>query len=196
MSQVDRKLTTGNESQNASHYVFKIRKSGAQLLLAFPDSSEFGLLNTHTSQALEDLVEHPSIQFEALAQIVTLRETIGRVAKASEAIARVNINVYGSPDDSKHVGRHLSTKKVYLQRPDQLRPGSVYDNPHFLRVPGIQESTIYHKLEERSTGASRSGIDDIERFQKTVSDVYASLKRGSGLKRLEGDNRLKTRLLP
>src|SRR5579862_5086676 len=78
MSKVDGKLKISSESQAVGHYMFKIRKSGVQLLLVFPDGSEFGLLNTHTSQALEDLVEHPSVKFEALTHIVTLRETIGR----------------------------------------------------------------------------------------------------------------------
>jgi hypothetical protein len=145
---------------------------------------------------LEDLVERPSVQFEALTHIMTLRETIGRAEKAGDAVARVDINVYGSPEASRSIGRHLSANKVYLQRPDQQRPGSVYDNPHVLKFPEMQVSSINYKPEGTGDSASRSDIDNNSHFRKAISDVYASLKRGSRLKRLEGDNRLRTCLLP
>jgi SWI/SNF-related matrix-associated actin-dependent regulator of chromatin subfamily A3 len=196
MSDIVSKLTVGNESQTTGYYAFGIKKSSDKLLLTFPDGSEFGLLSTHTAKALEDLVERPSIQFDALAHIITLRETIGRAKKASDAVARVNINVYGSPAARIDVGHHLSAKKVYLQRPDQQRPGSIYDNPHFLKFPEMQIPSIDYKPEGKADGASLSDNDNPEQFRKAISDVYASLKRGSQLKRLEGDNRLRTRLLP
>ena len=196
MSEIDGKLNIGNESQAPGYYAFRVKKSSNQLLLAFPDGSEFGLLNAHTAKALEDLVERPSVQFEALAHIITLRETIGRAAKASDAVVRVNINVYGPPAACTDVGRRLSASKVYLQRPDQQRPGSIYDNPHVLKLPEMQMPSIDYKPGETGDSASPSDISDTEHFRKAISDVYASLKRSSGLKRLEGDSRLRTCLLP
>ena len=194
MLEVDAKLNVGNESQAAGHYAFKIKKSSTQLFLVFPDGTEFGHLNTHISKALEGIFERPSIQFEALAHIITLRETISRATKASDAVARVNINVYGTKEASKDVGRHLSSNKVYLQRPDQQRPSSIYDNPHVLKLPEMQISNVDYLAEGTSDSVSRP--DNVEHFRKAVSGVYASLKRSSRLKRLVGDNRLRTPLLP
>ena len=187
------KLKVGNESEFAGYYAFKLKKSLDQVFLTFPDGTDFGILNTHIAKAVEDL-ERPSVQFEPLVHISTLYETIGRAVKASDAVVRVNINVYGSKDASKDVGRHLSAQKVYLQRPDQQRSGSIYDNPHVLKLPEIQTLSIEHKIDGTKDKVSRS--DKTDNFGKAISDLYASLKRGTGLKRVEGDNRLKTILLP
>ena len=190
MSDIYAKLKVGNESQFAGYYTFRLKKSLGQVLLTFPDGTDFGILNTHIAKALEDL----SVQFEPLVHISTLYETIGRAVKASDAVVRVNINVYGSKDASKDAGRHLSAQKVYLQRPDQQLPGSIYDNPHVLKLPEIQNLSIEHKIDGTKDKVSRS--DKTDNFGKAISDLYASLKRGTGLKRVEGDNRLKTILLP
>jgi SWI/SNF-related matrix-associated actin-dependent regulator of chromatin subfamily A3 len=194
MSGIDAMLNASNQSQAAGTYTFRIEKSSAQLFLTFPDGTEFGVLNNHIAKALEDIVEQPSVQFDALAHILTLRETIGRATKASDAVVRVNINVYGPKEAGKDVGRHLSAKKVYLQRPDQQRPGSIYDNPHVLKLPDMQMPRIDYNSKGTNDSSLRS--DNFEHFRKTISDVYGSLKRGSKLKRVEGDNRLRTPLLP
>ena len=193
MSQLDAKLHVGNESQAVGHYTFGIKKCSDQLVLTFPDGIQLGLLNTHVAKALKDIVELSSVQFEALADIGKLRELIGRVTKASDAVARVNIYIYGSREARKGVGRHLSSNKVYLQRPDQQRYGTRYDNPHVLKLPQMQMPSINYQPD--ATGHKMSQSDNVEHFRKAVSDVYASLKRSSRLERLEGA-RLKTSLLP
>ena len=193
MLDVNAKLNVGNESQFAGYYAFRLKKSSDQVFLTFPDGTDFGILNTHIAEAVGGLAR-PSVRFEPLARISTLRETIGRATKANDAVARVNINVYGSKDASKDVGRHLSAQKVYLQRPDQQCPGSTYDNPHVLKLPEIQNLSIEYKVNGTKDAVSRS--DKTDNFGKAISDLYASLKRGTGLKRVEGDNRLKTILLP
>ncbi|OCL04222.1 hypothetical protein AOQ84DRAFT_346502 [Glonium stellatum] len=194
MLDVDAKLNIGDKSQFPGYYSFGIKKSSGQVLLIFPDGTDFGVLNTHIAKAVEDVMERPSVRFEALARITMLRETIGRATRASDAVARVNINVYGSRDNSKDVGCRLSAHKVYLQRPEQQRPGSIYDNPHVLKLPEIQNSSLEYRLDDTKDTVSRS--DRTDNFGKTISDLYASLKRGTRLKRVEGDNRLKTVLLP
>jgi hypothetical protein len=194
MSEIDAKLNVGNESLAAGYYAFRIKKSESQVLLAFPDDVDFGLLSTQITKALEDIVERPSVQFDALADVETLRQTIERATKASDAVVRVNINVYGSREAMKDIGCHLSDHKVYLQRPDQKRPGSIYDNPHVIKFPQMQVPSIDDRPAGTSDKVSLSG--DVQHFRQAISDVYASLKRGSRLKRLEGDNRLRTPLLP
>src|SRR5690242_5205513 len=104
MSQVDVKLNSGNIPQVDGHCVFGIKRSLAQLSVTFPDGGEFGLLNVHTSKALDSLIDLPSVQLEALADMITLRETIDRATKASDATLRVNINMYGPRETRKDVG--------------------------------------------------------------------------------------------
>jgi len=193
MLEVDAKLNADNRSLVNDYYTFSIKKSSTQLVLRFQDGTEFGLLNTHTSKALESLIDQPAIQLDALGPTLTLRETIGRATKASDAVVRVNINVYGSKEACKEAGRHLSVHKVYLQRPDKQRQGTVYDNPHVLKFSNMRMSTPEYQLEVTSRHVSTS--NKVE-FQKTISNLYASLTRGTKLNRIEGDRRLRTQLLP
>jgi hypothetical protein len=203
MLEVDAKLKAGNRSSASDCYTFnigKIEKPLTEVVLKFHDNTVFGILNTHTSKALEGLIDRPSIQFDAFGSILTIRETIGRSTKAIDAVVRVNINVYGSKEEGKDVGCHLSDCKVFLQRPDIQRPGSFYDNPHILKFPDLQISSLEYQLEAApyrvSTSDDADDADDAERFRKTISNVYASLTRGAKLNRVEGDRRLKTQLLP
>ena len=191
MSGIDRSLHANSGTQT-----FHIGKPSPQLTLTFPNGKELGLLNSHITEALATLIERPSIQLEAMANVLSLRETIGKVTKAKDAIVRVNIHVYGSREARAEVGRHLSDKKVYLQRPDGQRPGSIYDNPHVIKFPDLQILDIGCEPGEFRNGVSHSNKDSREDFQKTIQDVYASLHRGSHLRRLKGDSRLKTTLLP
>jgi SWI/SNF-related matrix-associated actin-dependent regulator of chromatin subfamily A3 len=194
MSQIELKLNSGNMVVVAGYFVFGIERPSTQVVLKFPDGTEFALLNTHTAKVLNNVIDLPEVQLEAIANPTTLRETICRATKASDATLRVNINVYGSKETRTEVGRHLSAGKVYLQHPDQQRPGSIYDNPHVLMFPGIQVQSVDSKPQK--IGESKLRGDDNSPFQEVVSQLYASLKRSSHLKRLEGDDRLRTTLLP
>lgn len=194
MSQVDAKLRSGNKTEGTRRAIFGIGKSFDQIFLTFSDGTEFALLNNHTEKVLDSIIGLPSVHFEAFVDLTTLRETIGRATKASDATLNVNLNVYGSKEVRKQVGCCLSAGKIYLQHPYQHRPGSIYDNPHFLVVPGILAESVDPK--PHGMGESMSRSDDVDGFRKAVADVYASLRRSSCLKRLVGDSRLTTSLLP
>src|ERR1700722_16359142 len=127
-------------SQAAGYWSFGITKDTSQLYLIFRDGTQLGLLNAHTTEALDSIIDLPSVQLEALVDLVALRETMCRAIRASDATIRVNINVYGTREARKEVGDQLSKGKVYLQHPDQKRGASIYDNPHVLQLPGIEIS--------------------------------------------------------
>ncbi|KAG4441877.1 hypothetical protein IFR05_002618 [Cadophora sp. M221] len=137
--------------------------------------------------------DSPYIQLDALGSMLPIRETLGRATKASDATVRVDINVYGPLSTLKSIGKLLSDSKVFLQRPDRPRPGTQYHNPHLLRFAGMEALT----LEQQSLTNRGSGpvVKDHTLFQKTITNVYASLTRGAHLDRVDGDRRLKTQLL-
>jgi SWI/SNF-related matrix-associated actin-dependent regulator of chromatin subfamily A3 len=193
MSEVQSKLNSEITSQAAGHWSFGITKDTSQLYLKFRDGTQLGLLNAHTTEALDGVTDLPSVQLEALVDLIALRETMCRATKASDATIRVNINVYGTREARKEVGDRLSRGKVYLQHPDQQRGTSIYDNPHVLQLPGIKTSN--QNLKPDGVVESASKADKAEQFKNAVSNVYASLKRSSHLKRMAGDNRLRTPLL-
>lgn len=192
MLELDTKLKAANGSND--YCTFNIERPSTRLVLRFQDNTEFGHLNTHISKALEALVQRLSIQLEAVGATSTIREVIGRATKATDADVRVNINVYGSEEARKDVGRHLSDQKVYLQRPECQRPGTIYDNPHVLKFPDLEIPSFENQLEIASHRVKTS--DNPENFRKIVDNVYASLTRGTKLNRMEGDSRVETSLLP
>jgi SWI/SNF-related matrix-associated actin-dependent regulator of chromatin subfamily A3 len=194
MLEIDARLKESLQLRAEDSCTFSIRKSSTEVVLYFLNGTEFGVLNTHASKALENLVQKPSLQFEAIGSIQTIRETIGRVTKATDAVVRVNINVYGPRESCQEVGRHLSGQKLYLQRPDKPRIGSTYENPHFLSFSDMQISSYENQLDVGSNRAPK--LDDAEKFRETISNVYSSLTRGAKLSKIEGDRRLKRTLLP
>lgn len=194
MLEIDAKLKENLELRAEDLCKFNVRKSATEIVLYFLNGSEFGVLNNHASEALENLVQQSSLQFEALGSIQTIRETIGRVTKATDAVVRVNINVYGPRECCQEVGDYLSSHKLYLQRPDILRPGSTYGNPHVLSFSDMQISSYENQLDVGSNRAPK--LDDDEKFGKMISNVYSSLTRGTKLSKIEGDRRLKRKLLP
>jgi hypothetical protein len=193
MLSIDEKLKTGANVRSTPNQNLKLRKDPDQIALTFPDGTDFGILNTHAGKALEGIFERSHVEFDAYVDKITLRETLGRAIKAADATARININIYGPKEYGLTIGRHLSRGKIFLQRPDRPKAGIIYDNPHVLTFPDITISDFEYQQAERSDGATASS--STENFQKAISNVYASLKRGTGLNVIEGDRRLKTPLL-
>lgn len=164
-----------------------------QYLVAFPDGSPLGELNKQLEETLNDLSNH-FLELEVAAPIRPIRETIGKATREKEAIVRVNINLYGSRSKAQIIGQVLSKHKVYLQRPDYLRPGVIYDNPHVLKLANVMapQSGIIVQVGTSAKHPQDSG----EELKKNIAAVFSSLRRGKALNELEGDQRLTTALLP
>ncbi len=194
MLEIDAKLKENVVLQSEDSYAFNIEMSSDEIVLYFPNSIELGIFNDHVSKGLENLLQQSNLQFEAIGSIQAIRETIGRATKATDAVIRVNINVYGPRESYEEVGHHLSSQKLYLQRPDKLRTGSTYENPHVLSFPDMPASSYEYQFDAQSKRASK--IDDTERFKDTISNVYSSLTRGVKLSKIRGDRRLKRTLKP
>ena len=194
MLQLDSKLKAINGSRPPESQIFEIRKSSdRQLVLGLCDGTHFASLNDQITKALGQIIDTPLVRFDAIAQTRPLHESINRAQKASKADVRVDINIYGPRLASRQIGEVLSTHKVYLQRPDHYR--GTYDNPQILKFPGMQAQTLEQRPMETSKGSVASSVTAAQ-FQKAISDVYGTLKRGTKLKRLVGGQRLKTQLLP
>lgn len=183
----------GQTRVNGQH-IFGVRKDIDKMTLTFADGTDFGILNEHASKILGKLIDQSRVDLDCLAPTLTLRETIEKASKAKDAVVRVDINVYGASSNRQDVGRYLSDNKLYLQRPDQVRPGLEYDNPHILHFSDMAAETFEYAPEPCVNDKPTS--KSTEAFRQTISDVYSSLQRGSRLNCMEGDARVKTDLLP
>lgn len=194
MSAIQAKLVTNDRLQTAEDYTFLVKEGQEHTLLTFDDDTELGTLSLHLAKTIRSIAGSIRIQCDALANTQSLHDIIGRAAKAGDAILRVNINVYGPRKDSEDVGQQLSKSKIYLQRPDKQRPEMLYENPHVLDLGETYNLGADNVPFDRGDGVRPTS--DAAGFRNTVSEVYASLKRGTHLRRLEGNGRLKTSLLP
>ena len=196
MAVLESKLKSDSSCPIPGHYQMCLKKREERYAIVFPDETTLGEVNAQLETALKALFEqHYQLGFEVFAPIQPIRETISRATKQKEAIVRVNINLYGPQTSSKDVGDELSKYKIYLQRPDYIKAGLEYDNPHVLKLAGFQLS-FNHQLEElRENGQDKNDLQKADDFKETISTIYSSLTRNSKLVSLEDDGRLKTKLL-
>ncbi len=193
MSHLDTKLRSPDILRKANNYVLTIERSVAHLALYFADGGEFAILNTQISKVLVNVLELPSIDFEVLADGLSVRDTVRTAKKANDALVRVNINIYGSPEIRNDLAHLFSKHKTWLQHPEHQRLDTAYDNPHLLTFPDVSLPEV-DKL-DMAVVSDELAQDKDEKFQQAISEVYASLKRDSRLEAIEGDARL-TALLP
>ncbi|KAL6904139.1 SNF2 family N-terminal domain-containing protein [Trichoderma evansii] len=181
---------------------FKIKKKEDHIVLSFHDADdddeggEFGYLRSAVGRTLASLLAMPNVKFEPIGQASSLKDIIGRANKASEAIAKVDINLYGPQGAAKEVGNTLSHGKLWLQKSAHMKGGITYDNPHFLRleisgVPIQCKQPVSQTRNERRTGKQERE----ERLQKMVEEVYKSLDRTRDLDRVDGGDRVTQELL-
>jgi hypothetical protein len=193
MVELDKKISSPGPSLLEGHHQMGIQKLDGQYLVTFLDGGVMGELNTQLEKVL-DAVSSQLLDLEVVAPKRAIREIIEKATKEREAIVRVNINVYGKRGEAQRTGQEFSKHKVYLQRPDCVRHGINYDNPHVLKLANVQALQSNSVMQVEINKKPQLGKAD--ELRKIISAVYSSLKRGEALNELEGDQRLTTTLLP
>ncbi|KAL4918898.1 SNF2 family N-terminal domain-containing protein [Aspergillus aurantiobrunneus] len=182
---------------------FGVQRSdeNGELFLSLPDGTSFGYLSEKMVEALENLIGRPRFELEAYTQLAEVIDAIRRAGKAADAKFRVNINVYGLESDRDQVGRELSRSGLFLQVPDVFRANVRYDNPHMLRLDGMDETDT--DTEEEDAAEVEPEGEEVEvlserdgDFDEIMAEVFGSLRRQEGLNRLEGGENLNGRLYP
>lgn len=142
------------------------------------------------------VIKNPAVELEPIAPVSNLRDTIGRANKATEAMVKVDINIYGSKSIAAATGELLSKDKLWLQEPDHARQGVRFDNPHFfpIKINGVQMETIQPVNQTVKDGASRAKLRN-DQLRKMVEEIYKSVDNTRGLDRVEGGHRVASSLL-
>lgn len=195
MLDLDNKLNLVAGSPVAGHAQLNLVRLETQYHVTFPDGSVLGEMNIQLEEALNSVLEQQhTLDFEVFAPVTAIRETIAKATKEKDAIGRVQINVYGTQAASVSVGQELSERKIYLQRPEYVRHGVLYENPHVLKLGSFQgpENISSSDVVEPHIGRQ---ADKVTGVKEVISGVYSSLTRNEHLVALEGDRRLHTPLL-
>lgn len=198
MSELDSKLRTVLQHHSGpDRQELRVENTGERYVVKFLDEDDdtvIGEVNAQWEKAMER-VEGYRPRYECFAAFRNIRETIAKTTALKTAIARLNINVYSSRSNSDSIGQEFSEQKVYLQKPHSIRPGIRYDNPHYLKLKTptqVDEPVIPQPLPQQVEIAK----DRVDEIRETVDNILSSLRRDQDLVALEGDRRLKTKLLP
>jgi SWI/SNF-related matrix-associated actin-dependent regulator of chromatin subfamily A3 len=127
----------------------------------------FACLTTKVTQGLKRL-SNPTlcveldgvIPFSALQDVSSAWRKSGR-----SATAIIDINVYGHPHCAKVVGDILASAKLFLQSPSSDHRSLTYDNPQYLKLPGVSHveyiPDLSDEVSDATAEASRAEIDEI-----------------------------------
>ncbi|KAL6818335.1 SNF2 family N-terminal domain-containing protein [Trichoderma sp. SZMC 28013] len=185
---------------------FKLEKRENHVILRFSDTSEdFGQVRSNVGTTLSSLLGNKSsnVEFEPIVSTSYLMDIIGRANRPSEAIVKVDINVYGPQLTAMKVGDDLSSGKLWLQKPSNMRCEIIYDNPHFLRLKlnGVQiqpkqpakqifregsssrrkrETQLRNMLEEVYTSIQTREINAVEGGDRVVQTLKRHQKKALG----------------
>ncbi|RDW57005.1 hypothetical protein BP6252_13923 [Coleophoma cylindrospora] len=193
MLQLDHKLQRTEGSYGFGFAGFNILLEKGEINLRFHDGYHLGSTNMQFCDGVLGILKF-HIRMEAIANLANVRSRIAKAEKASDAIVRIDINVFGPRDNATVVGKILSDSKIWLQKPDILQKGMDYENPQFLELEGFEELEVDRQPLEMASGQKRLGMDD-QRFEEAVEDVFNRLTRCDQLERVEKDQRVKTKLL-
>lgn len=138
--------------------------------VGLPNAINFGCFSARVSQALRRVTSLPTVEIEAVVPDDSLEKA--RVQwKQSGKSAKfvVNTNVYGAPVSAMLVGKILATLKLFLQAPSLGTRSLRYENPQYLKLPGVSQVQIGDRLDVNTPRpekvideeVSRSEIDTI-----------------------------------
>ncbi|RYP44409.1 hypothetical protein DL768_009111 [Monosporascus sp. mg162] len=193
MQTIDGKLG----KSEAGYERFKLKEQEDHILLCFhDDGKDFGYLRSGVGRTLAPLLAKSYIEFEPIVPTSNLKETIGRAKTATEAMVKVDINVYGPRRAAAEVGDDLSGGKLWLQKSDHARHGVPYDNPHFLPIKfnGVQVQSVRSVNQVANKGVAGKKSRE-EQLRKMVEEVYNSVDNARHLDMVEGGDMVARTLL-
>jgi hypothetical protein len=176
----------------AGYYAFTVVKQKNHYSLQCLDGMCIGILNSQTAAVFNSALSEFPLDFEAFLKSSDCYRVMQRARKASDADVFANINIYGHKSLCKVVGAKFSTARMYFQHPTHRKDEHLYENPHYISFPGLDDKEI---ADLRSSTSVVGTNDTAESMHKMVSGVYQSLRRGEREHGLECDVRIKTPLL-
>jgi hypothetical protein len=121
------------------HHIF----IGESCWLKLRNGETFGCFSSRVSRSLKRLVAFPCIEMDILVQtssLDTARSKWKRSGKPTEVL--VNVNIYGHDHAARDVGDCLANLRLFLQIPLYDERSSPYENPQYLKLPGVEHINL------------------------------------------------------
>ncbi|XXG96437.1 hypothetical protein Hte_002720 [Hypoxylon texense] len=192
----------GTSNETVQH--FFVCPDGAYYGLSLSSSqAPFSVFSKKTCEELRELLSSWTLRLEAYARPQDSGTTkISRNQKVSSL--EVDINVYGTREDAREVGKKLSSFGIALQQPSYGLSGTTYYNPHFFHTNElfgeyVAETPFLHQGAETSTTTSKQdSLPEVTRTQldtaTEVDTILNSLSHHTVLHKQTKVNGLKTTL--
>ena len=149
---------------------FAVQSRGYCFVLESSLQAEFTLLDSRTTEALQNLSHLPLVRFQAILERGSLDEPGQQLMKKGEVIGiTVSINIYGPRSIIKDVNRSLSKAYIYLQHPPHLDEHVDYKNPHYFELPNryVEGRLVCHLPQASKVSRGSKEVDLAEVFQST-----------------------------
>ena len=170
----------------------------AYQVTASPLGTSLGLA-LQTLKSLQGLCSVSFGAYSSVDQWNNLGQSSNRAGK--DVYLLVDLNLYGLEKARSALGQYLPSKHTYLQHPGYQDENTLYDNPHFLQIPGVAPGIVAADREALGNqivneDSETSKVSMQIQIDETLTAVFESLTRFKCLKRLEADNRVRTLQLP
>lgn len=194
-----------NNEKNTTYLHFHLEQEDNTFSLSCGPGSVDGnlvaALNQPTGKALLRISRKPSIGFDVYISRSLWFETFEAVRiTQKDLVLPANINVYGDVSIAGDVGSGLSTPHTYLQKPLYMDPSMEYQNPHYLRFPGIKpQREVAQRVGSNQEALAESAIETgnlKENLKNEFAVVFSSLIRSYCLVEIDAHTSIRTRLLP
>lgn len=159
----------------------------------------FAVFSKKASLVFQDLLNKFHVQLDALVSFQEVYDKTKSLQRSQVATMAVEVNVYGSGDDTLLIGKYLSSAGLYLQQPLLQRDGVRYCNPHFLSLDGTGETPLFDISDNRVAQqlrlkASHSAGETEDDSGEDIQTILNSLSRGTMLDKRGGDHGIHTTL--
>jgi SNF2 family DNA or RNA helicase len=152
--------TTDERVADESMAVYLFHR-GEAITIHHANGDCLGRLDSQTTRILSLIAAMASLRFDALISVSRNRT------------ASIEINIYGSLDDSDSIGDALSLNNVFLQAPSAFDTGYEYRNPQNFEIPDGQGASVevgFSEPRELIKLKACDTYDTLERFLPTTND--------------------------
>ncbi|MCJ1316795.1 hypothetical protein MMC15_002116 [Xylographa vitiligo] len=159
-----------------------------------PAGKDFGNIDVRTSLGLSPVMDSKFSNIRIQARLDPRKKKPNEFpGQFCSEYYNATINLYGPRSSAAGIGKFLSQKQVFLRLPFGVDKGIEVFNPHLIKNPVIQRTT----LNGSAGGATSAGYvtRTVEEIRNDVVGMFDSLEKSENLPEMEPDGRITTPLL-
>ncbi|KAI8934777.1 hypothetical protein NX059_008464 [Plenodomus lindquistii] len=181
------------EISQCGSLIIETAMTGEYVSLRLPKAAVFACLSARESQVLKQLKTLLGVELESVVSKCKLERAVAIWKKTGKSSTlSIDFNINGSPQSSRKVGDILSAAKLFLQTPTLSSHYLSYENPQYLRLPGVSHVRVIEKRREASNDPVE-GNHEVSRAE--IDSILDHLPQSKFLRLVSTSNRIRTPLM-